>query len=815
MPTPDIDVASALKAMRDSEERQTFLLMFSDTLRAETGVEAVGSRAVRMIADQMQLDRVYLVTLTPDDDNIAVTHEARRETLPPLKGSYRGSDFPSALKELFDRTIVYNDVRTDPRLGDLERLAFAGLGAVGFMATPIRRGREAIIWAAGAVSASPREWTSADVTLFQEAIERTWAAIERAHAETALRDSEERQAFLLRLSDALRPLSDAALTRAAACTMLAEALGASRVYYVDFASEAGFGVVADDYAAEGLPSLAGRYAIAAFERTYERHRQGTTWVVDDVTEASEIAAAEAEYYAARQVIAFVDVPLLKAGELRSVLCVVQTRPRAWTAAEVGLIKETAERVWEAIERGRAEAGLREREQRLTVALEAGRMGTYRLDLRTGEQQWSPQQYDILGLTPGAQAPSREVFLSLVHPEDRGEVEFTPNDIRVPGTYLDSAFRITRPDGETRWIAAHALAVFGPDGHPVELIGVNQDVTERRRLEAAMHSSEERLQELGEASQDVIWIRDARTLQWEYLSPAFHKIYGISREDALRGDNYRSWLDLILPEDREGALANIEKVRAGERVAFEYRVRRPEDGRVRWLRNTDFPIRDEHGAVVRVGGIGHDLTEIKQAEEHQRMLTAELQHRVRNTLAVIRSIARRTARSSDTVEDFSMNLEGRIDAFARVQAAVTRDPAAGVDLNELVAEELRSASAREGEGLSIDGPVARLKAKPAETVALGLHELVTNAIKYGALTQDQARLAIGWRLERGPGTLQLVFSWKESGVRVAPGPRRAGLGTEILSRTLPYDLGGTAELGFENDGVAYTLHAPGAVLVGHD
>lgn len=631
----------AEQLLRDSEEHQQFLLGLSDALRAETGVEAAGNRAVRMIAERLAADRVYLVTLTPGDDTVIVTHETRRDALPPLRGSYRASDFPAAIREIFERTIVYEDVRTDPRLTELDRQSFAGLAAVGFMAASIRRGGEAMIWAAGAVSTEPRAWTPAEVKLFEAAIERTWAAVERA---------------------------------------------------------------------------------------------------------------------------------------------------------------------------RAEAALREREERLKIALEAGRMGTYRLDLATGEQQWSDEQYEIFGLTKGVDTPSRELFLSLVHPDDHHRITFTPEDIRTPGTYLDSEFRITRPDGEQRWIIAHALALFGPDGRPAELIGVNQDVTEHHRLEAAMHSTEERLNEFSEASSDILWIRRASDYQWEYLSPAFHRIYGISRLDALRGDNYRSWLDLVVPDDRAHALAGIERVMHGERASFEYRVLRPEDGEVRWLRSTDFPMRDETGDVVRIGGIGQDITAMKRAEEHQRVLQLELQHRVRNTLAVIRSITRRTAATTDSKDEFFMHLDGRIDSFARVQAAVARDPTSGVDLAFLVAEELRVIGAQEGHGLSIDGPPVALSSRAAETFGLAIHELATNAMKHGALAHPRGRIEVSFQLD-GAEPAMLQFDWRESGLRdLPPKPPRIGFGTEILEQTLAYELGAVTTLDYRPSGLCCRITIPAAAAL---
>lgn len=469
--------------------------------------------------------------------------------------------------------------------------------------------------------------------------------------------------------------------------------------------------------------------------------------------------------------------------------------------------------WDITQRKQAEAALRDSEEGLRMALEAGRMGTYRFDVRSGIEQWDDNEYALLGLKRTSEAPTRELFLSLVHPDDMHLVAFTADDERPAGTSLDSEFRIIRPDtGETRTLTAHAMARFGPDGRPVELIGINQDVTEERRIQAALRSTEERMRQFGEASSDVLWIRDAATLQWEYLSPAFDRIYGLSRQDALKADNFHTWVGMIVPEDREGAQAALQRVRGGERTAFEYRIRRP-DGDIRWLRNTDFPIRDRRGAVTHVAGVGSDVTAIKRAEEHQRMLLHELQHRVRNTLAVIRSIVRRTGRASGDKDDFQMHLEGRIDTFARIQAAVTRDPAKGVDLTFLVAEELRILGATEGQNLTLTGPEIALSAKAAESLGLAIHELATNAVKYGALSSPDGRIDVVWQVLAGPPA-RLRFGWSERGVAsMPPEPRRKGFGTEILERTLAYDLKAVTALDFRPTGLSCTITVPMAQLDG--
>ncbi|HEY7382225.1 MAG TPA: CheR family methyltransferase [Beijerinckiaceae bacterium] len=204
----------------------------------------------------------------------------------------------------------------------------------------------------------------------------------------------------------------------------------------------------------------------------------------------------------------------------------------------------------------------------------------------------------------------------------------------------------------------------------------------------------------------------------------------------------------------------------------------------------------------------DVTPITRAEERQKLLLAELQHRVRNTLAVVRSIARRTAETSDTVEDYAMHLDGRLNAFARTQAFVTRNPAAGVDLETLVAEELVSYHAHEGEQVSIAGPPVRLSAKAAETFALAVHELATNAVKYGALSTENGRIAVEWSVDgKGPDP-NLTFTWTESGLVLdGTAPRRRGFGTELLERTLAYELGAETKLSYDRDGLHCTIDIP--------
>ena len=199
--------------------------------------------------------------------------------------------------------------------------------------------------------------------------------------------------------------------------------------------------------------------------------------------------------------------------------------------------------------------------------------------------------------------------------------------------------------------------------------------------------------------------------------------------------------------------------------------------------------------------------LRESEARLRTLLAELQHRVRNTLAVVKSITTRTAERSETVDDMASHLAGRLDAFARVQAAVTRAPEMGIDLASLVADEMMAHAAREGEQLTIDGPPLALPHKAGESLSLALHELATNAVKHGALS-DGGRIAVSWRLEGVDGTRRLHFTWEEQGGNggVAE-PVSEGFGMELLKRILPYDLAAKSEVRFTPEGLRFSLDMP--------
>lgn len=203
----------------------------------------------------------------------------------------------------------------------------------------------------------------------------------------------------------------------------------------------------------------------------------------------------------------------------------------------------------------------------------------------------------------------------------------------------------------------------------------------------------------------------------------------------------------------------------------------------------------------------DVTAIIRAEERQRILLGELQHRVRNALGVVRSIARRSAETSSSVEEYASHLDGRLNAFARTHTLVTRDPEGGVDLEYLIAEELLDYNATEGAQLRVSGPVVRLQPKAAETFALAIHELATNAIKYGALSQPSGRIEVDWQIDEAPKPPKLVFIWRERGGPPVRPPSRRGFGTELLERMLAFEFKGQTAIAFDSAGLQCVIKVP--------
>ncbi|WP_052730483.1 sensor histidine kinase [Sphingomonas sp. SRS2] len=291
------------------------------------------------------------------------------------------------------------------------------------------------------------------------------------------------------------------------------------------------------------------------------------------------------------------------------------------------------------------------------------------------------------------------------------------------------------------------------------------------------------------------------------SPQWIEFTGLSLEDSLRF----GWLNAVHPDDRDLTQGAWEAARASREYYVEHRIYRQADGEYRWHQTRARPL---EGAVFGADewvGTMTDIHELRGLKDRQDVLMAELQHRTRNLLAVVQSIVSQTVQSSTSLETFAPEFESRLGALGRVQSLLARVDHNDVDLHTLIAAELAAHSDGNSPSskVQIDGPPVALPATSAQALGLALHELATNAVKYGALAQAPAKLDIHWRIQPGPAKPVVELEWRESGVTM-PAPstaRRKGYGSELIERALPYQLRAKTRLIFEPDGVCCSIAVP--------
>jgi PAS domain S-box-containing protein len=231
---------------------------------------------------------------------------------------------------------------------------------------------------------------------------------------------------------------------------------------------------------------------------------------------------------------------------------------------------------------------------------------------------------------------------------------------------------------------------------------------------------------------------------------------------------------------------------------EFRITRP-DGEVRWCVGTAAATVDKGGRVVRVSGVTVDITDRKRAEERQTLLTREVDHRAKNALALAQSIVRLTR--AQNVNAYVQAVEGRITALARVHTVLSLSSWQGAEIRRLVAEEVAPYS--EAGQIQIDGAEVHLEPATAQTLALALHELVTNSAKYGSLSALSGRLAISWDLPND----QLILAWVETGGPPVSKPTSKGFGTRSVIASIETQLGGKADFDWRPEGLVCRLTVP--------
>ncbi|MFL5237797.1 MAG: MASE1 domain-containing protein [Rhizomicrobium sp.] len=334
--------------------------------------------------------------------------------------------------------------------------------------------------------------------------------------------------------------------------------------------------------------------------------------------------------------------------------------------------------------------------------------------------------------------------------------------------------------------------------------------ERRQHEAELSVGAARLEEALAAGAVMAFEWDARTDSLHH-SENGAKILGYDPQVPFTVAHF---LALIHPADRAHFKTHLRSVRPDNPLyAVTFRVMRP-DGREMWLEETATAEFDAAGQCVRIKGLTVDITERKRADEHQRLLIAELDHRVKNVLARVAVVAMYTRQGSSTMDEFLQALDGRIQSMAVAHELLSQSRWQGVRLTDLVRHQL--APYATGANTTTDGPDITLTAEATEALGMVLQELVTNASKYGALSLPNGRVSVRWECRnRGDAATGLTIVWIETGGPRVSAPTQYGYGTSLICDLIPHELGGTVDLAFSSDGVSCTIGIPLKEVVDDD
>lgn len=377
--------------------------------------------------------------------------------------------------------------------------------------------------------------------------------------------------------------------------------------------------------------------------------------------------------------------------------------------------------------------------------------------------------------------------------------FRANDLKVmnSGEPTEVEEELTVAGGVRTYLSVKA-PLRDADGTITGIVGISTDITDRRQQQAEF----ERLARRAEIAQ-----RAARSSLYEYdvatdrvvRDPLLAQLCGLDPADLT--PDPEAWEKVIHPADlpsfRSTVAAALDRF---ERFALEYRVL-GRDGQVTWVSDAGTILRDADGQVRQVVGLVTDVTLQKHSDERERLLAREVDHRAKNLLAVVQSVVQLTR--AENGEQLKAGITGRIQSLARAHSLLAEARWEGVELTALAREEMAPFSEEHDESVTLHGPALLLKPAAAQSIALVLHELATNAAKYGALSAPDGRVEVSWCIERDGG---LLLVWQERGGPPGTGqaPVRSGFGSRLIKASIERQLRGTLAYDWAEAGLTVTL-----------
>jgi PAS domain S-box-containing protein len=666
-------------------------------------------------------------------------------------------------------------------------------------------------------------------------------------AESLLTRRMEQQAALYHFTDRLYRAESMADVYEAALDAITAALGCERASILLFDDKGVMSFVAWRGLSDGY-----RAAVNGHSPWKPGDRDPTPIFVRDIRETNESEALK-RTIEAEGIVGLAFIPLVENGGVIGKFMTYYPEAHETTPEEAELSLTIARHLGFAIERRRAAGALDRQKGRLAALDRIARSLASNIDLEGIVQVVTDSATELAGAKFGAffynsvdpkgesyqlytlSGAPRSTFdkfglprnTAVFEPTFRGRGTVRSDDITKDPRYGQSAPHYGMPKGHLPVVSYLAVPVVSRSGEVhgglffghdrpgvfteeseriVESIAASAAVAiDNARLLQTALNNDERLRLATQAGKVGLWDWDvvADRIVW---TDSIYAMHGMRREDF--SATFENWIGRVHPDDRKRVENAIrDALYAGAPYEIELRSMRP-DGGVTWIFTTANIVRVD-GKPVRMVGASVDITDRKQIEQQRDLLVAELSHRVKNTLATVISIARQSFTKSRSLEEVRQSFDGRIRALAHTHGRLADTNWAGVSFATIVADELKPYRHEDGSNIRLSGPEVAFSPRSAVVIGMALHELATNAAKYGALSTKSGVVDVIW--DRGPAGNGLDIIWTESGGPPVNPPKVSGFGRVMIERALSSDLGGKVNLDFAPEGLRCRIELPSEAL----
>jgi PAS domain S-box-containing protein len=748
------------RAMRQVTERLRFFDRLSTATSVLSNPTEVMAATARLLGEQLGTSVIAYADMDPDGDRFTIRGDWAAPGARSIVGTYNLAEFGRTADDALHEGRPFITRDTLAELGLEEGATLLGLGLAATVCLPlVREGRLTALMAVH--DKRPRDWTAAELSLIEETTERSWAHVERVRSEAILRESEER------LKVVVDSATDyAILTIDPERRITSWSQGAANIF--------------------GLPrdEAIGRSADELFtpeDRAAQRPEE-------EVDTARREGCAPDERWHQRldgtRVFLNGSVHLLPHDEL---------------GRERGFIKVARDET----ERRHTEAALQETAERYRLLAQATDDPIWDWDFASEHVTWNEAVLTRFGHDGAVGGTDAQWWIDHIHPDDRERIHHGIYAvINGDGSSWTDEYRFLRADGSAAHVLDRGTVIRDDRGRAIRMTGAMLDLSERHEAEAALAESEATLRSVLEQMPIGAAIAKVPSGRLVHFNQACAKILG---REARPGPVEDYGIFHAFKEDGTPfAIMEYPLSRAvvsGETVIDEEIRYRRGDGEIITLEVSAAPIETAQGRSLAVTTFT-DISARKRGERHQQLLIDELSHRAKNLLAIIQSVAQQSFKGDRPRDEMVRAFEGRLGALAAAHGVLTQQKWERAPIRQIMCDTITAVKA-DDHRLKLDGPELMVSPKTGVSLAMAVHELTTNALKYGSFSNDGGTVHVCWETCDG----RLHLRWTERGGPPVEAPSRRGFGSRMIERGLAAELGGTVRIDFHRAGIVCTVDAP--------